>query len=113
MTRPTENIRLDPPVVRDHANRLSAQGADLENAVWSLNSISGRDPIHTEVDELAHAFLRHFDPRAQQSDARGRAVASEFVGLGATAAEVVDVYERVDAEAATKLSRERGLLPPR
>lgn len=112
MTRPTEEVRLDPLVVRDQATRLAAQGQDLWKARGILLDIDMRDESF-EVDELVQAFRRFYDPRREQADERAAAVAKEFEWLGATGTEVANVYERVDAEAATNLAREHGLLPPR
>lgn len=113
MTQPAQSIRLNPPAVREHATRLSKQGEELLRAVRQHQMRGTLDGASTPVDELVHAFLNGYKPRAQQAEERALATAGEFVRTGETAVKLVDLYERVDAETATDFAREQGLLPPR
>lgn len=112
MTQP--DIGMDPRRVRAHATQVTGQGQHLSTTTHrALQTIGIRDNRRGEIDELVHTFLQVYEPRAQQAEARAHATAEEFTRLGESATRIVDVYERVDADAATDLAREQGLLPPR
>jgi hypothetical protein len=115
MTQPPQDMHVDPPVVRAYAQRLTNKGtemAEVTNEALAAIKLTERD-ASGQSDELSQAFRQDYDTRAQQAEERARPVPHAFMDLGATATTVVDAYERVDAEAATNVARERGLLPPR
>jgi len=115
MTQPPQDMYVDPSVVRTHAqfiSNMSAQLVEVTNETLAAITLTERDASGW-TDELSQAFRQDYDARARQAEERARPVPHAFVELGATATTVLDAYERVDAEAATNVARERGLLPPR
>jgi hypothetical protein len=112
---PQDDIHVDPPVLQEHARFISNMSAEMvevtNEALAAINLAESNASGGT--DELSQAFRQDYDVRAQRAEERARPVPHTFVDLGATATKVLDAYERVDADAATNVARERGLLPPR
>jgi hypothetical protein len=114
MTQPVQDIHVNPPVVREHAKRMTDTGyrlAVLTNEVFVAINQRSRDS--GETDELMQVFRQYYDTRAPRAEERARAVAQPFSVLGETATRFMDAYEQNDAGAAANVARERGLLPPR
>jgi len=80
----------------------------------SPRPIGGHANRHRAREPAAgrHPHGPAYEPRALQAEERAGATAQEFTRIGDTAVKIVDFYDRVDADAATNLAREQGLLPP-